>query len=66
MLIGDNAYSLPDDFLNISHLLEQVPYIAMYRKEECLSLFKDIDQHDTESNMNKADKKPVIKWHKVP
>ncbi|WOH06329.1 hypothetical protein DCAR_0625754 [Daucus carota subsp. sativus] len=53
-------------FLEFMHVQKlDVPYIAMYRKEECLSLFKDIDQHDTESNMNKADKKPVIKWHKL-
>lgn len=38
----------------------------MYRKEECLSLFKDLDQHEAEiDNNDKADKKRTIRWHKV-
>lgn len=52
-------------FLIFHICLEQVPYIAMYRKEECLSLFKDSEQHDTDNTVNKSDQKPVIRWHKV-
>lgn len=47
-------------------LCSQVPFIAMYRKEECLSLFKDPNQHEADiDNHNKADQKRAIRWHKV-
>lgn len=50
----------------------QVPFITMYRKEECLSLFKDPEQHEAgdenqndDENQNQSDKKPKLRWHKV-
>ncbi|XP_058203463.1 transcription elongation factor SPT6 homolog [Rhododendron vialii] len=54
-------------FMELMHVQKlDVPFIAMYRKEECLSLFKDLDQHEAEiDNNDKADKKCTIRWHKV-
>ena len=37
----------------------------MYRKEECLSLLKDPDQHVDNENSDDTDKTPTFKWHKV-
>jgi transcription elongation factor SPT6 len=37
----------------------------MYRKEECLSLLKDPDQHEDNENYDDTDKNPTFKWHKV-
>lgn len=51
---------------NFNFLLYQVPFIAMYRKEECGSLFKD--QESQEAGMeNQYDsvQKPTLRWHKV-
>lgn len=46
--------------------LLQVPFIAMYRKEECLSLLRDPDQHELfNENQDNKDKPPTLKWHKV-
>lgn len=39
----------------------QIPFIAMYRKEECLSLLKD---HE-DDNKDKSEITPTLKWHKV-
>lgn len=41
--------------------LLQIPFIATYRKEECLSLLKDPDV----DNQDKSDRTPTLKWHKV-
>ena len=44
----------------------QIPFIAMYRKEECLSLLKDPEQpEDDDENQDKNEKTPTLKWHKV-
>ncbi|XP_050210070.1 transcription elongation factor SPT6 homolog [Mercurialis annua] len=52
-------------FLQLRHFHKlDVPFIAMYRKEECLSLLKDPDQHDDDS-YDKSDTPPMLKWHKV-
>ncbi|KAG2405489.1 Transcription elongation factor SPT6-like protein [Vigna angularis] len=40
----------------------QIPFIAMYRKEECLSLLKDLEQPEA---VDENDKTPTLKWHKV-
>lgn len=38
----------------------------MYRKEECLSLFKYQEQHDVDSdNHNNLEEKPKLRWNKV-
>lgn len=49
-------------FLEFMHVQKlDVPFIAMYRKEECRSLFKDPDEKDKKNNPDK----PSMKWHKV-
>ncbi|XP_059668271.1 transcription elongation factor SPT6 homolog [Cornus florida] len=52
------------DFMHVQKL--DVPFIAMYRKEECLSLFKDPEELEPDvESQNKSDQKPTIRWHKV-
>lgn len=52
------------DFMHVQKL--DVPFIAMYRKEECLSLLRDPDQHELfNENQDNKDKPPTLKWHKV-
>ncbi|GKV29000.1 hypothetical protein SLEP1_g37984 [Rubroshorea leprosula] len=52
-------------FLELSHLQKlDVPFITMYRKEECPSLLKDLDQEEEHGNQDKS-KTPKIRWHKV-
>lgn len=44
----------------------QIPFIAMYRKEECPSLLKDPEQLETDDgNQDRSEKTPTLKWHKV-
>lgn len=44
----------------------QIPFIAMYRREECLSLLKDPGQHEgDDENRDDFEKTPTLKWHKV-
>lgn len=44
----------------------QIPFIAMYRKEQCLSLLTDPDQGEIDdNNVEKSERNPTIKWHKV-
>ncbi|XP_071726700.1 transcription elongation factor SPT6 homolog isoform X2 [Rutidosis leptorrhynchoides] len=55
-------------FLELMHVQKlDVPFIAMYRKEECRSLFKD-EESPTDNN-KKSDEsnpeKPTMRWHKV-
>ncbi|GFY84642.1 global transcription factor group B1 [Actinidia rufa] len=54
-------------FLEFMHVQKlDVPFVAMYRKEECLSLLRDPEQHEADiENQNKPDPKPTIRWHKV-
>ncbi|XP_047942817.1 transcription elongation factor SPT6 homolog [Salvia hispanica] len=52
-------------FLELIHVQNlDVPFIAMYRKEEILSLLKDPTEREAgiENDMNQ---KPTLKWHKV-
>ncbi|KAG6411761.1 hypothetical protein SASPL_129845 [Salvia splendens] len=52
-------------FLELIHVQNlDVPFIAMYRKEEILSLLKDPTDREAgiENDMNQ---KPTLKWHKV-
>ncbi|PWA86407.1 global transcription factor group B1 [Artemisia annua] len=52
-------------FLEFMHVQKlDVPFIAMYRKEECRSLFKDPDPQADKDKKNNPDK-PPMKWHKV-
>nr|GEW21438.1 integrase, catalytic core [Tanacetum cinerariifolium] len=41
----------------------EVPYIAIYRKEECQSMFKDQEQGDME-NLYDFNQNPTLRWHK--
>ncbi|CAH2065577.1 unnamed protein product [Thlaspi arvense] len=48
-------------FLELHHVQKlEIPFIAMYRKEQCRSLFDSADFHDIN-----IEKKPETKWHKV-
>ncbi|XP_010528633.1 PREDICTED: transcription elongation factor SPT6 homolog [Tarenaya hassleriana] len=48
-------------FLELHHVQKlEIPFIAMYRKEQCRSLLDGADFGDVN-----ADKKPEVKWHKV-
>ncbi|KAG6744633.1 hypothetical protein POTOM_051270 [Populus tomentosa] len=38
----------------------EIPFIAMYRKEECLSLLKDPDQHEDNENYDDTDTTPTF------
>ncbi|KAI7733266.1 hypothetical protein M8C21_007241, partial [Ambrosia artemisiifolia] len=49
-------------FLEFMHVQKlDVPFIAMYRKEDCRSLFEDPEPQDEK----KGDKKPMLRWHKM-
>lgn len=38
----------------------------MYRKEECLSLLKDLEQNEVNNDNNDDfERTPTMKWHKV-
>ncbi|TKY62758.1 Transcription elongation factor SPT6 [Spatholobus suberectus] len=54
-------------FLELHHVQKlDIPFLAMYRKEECLSLLKDLEQPEAgDENWDKNDKTPTLKWHKV-
>lgn len=41
----------------------EVPFIAAYRKEDCLSLLTGPEQY--EDNKNRSDSKPRVRWHKI-
>ncbi|XP_027352653.1 transcription elongation factor SPT6 homolog isoform X1 [Abrus precatorius] len=69
----NNEKDLPIDkddiirFLELHHVQKlDIPFIAMYRKEECLSLLKDLEQPESgDENWDKNNKTPTLKWHKV-
>ncbi|KHG09405.1 Transcription elongation factor SPT6 [Gossypium arboreum] len=42
-----------------------IPFIAMYRKEQCLSLLQDPEQHEVDDDQDKSEKAPTMKWHRV-
>ncbi|TYH14363.1 hypothetical protein ES288_A06G214100v1 [Gossypium darwinii] len=54
-------------FLDLTHVQKlDIPFIAMYRKEQCLSLLQDPEPHEVDDiDQEKPDKKPTIKWHKI-
>ncbi|XP_024981876.1 transcription elongation factor SPT6 homolog [Cynara cardunculus var. scolymus] len=67
---GNELSILKDDvkrFLELIHVEKlDVPFIAMYRKEECNSLFKDQELHEgDEESQHTSDQKPILRWHKV-
>ncbi|XP_058750723.1 transcription elongation factor SPT6 homolog isoform X2 [Vicia villosa] len=52
-------------FLKLHHVQKlDIPFIAMYRKEECLSLLKDLPEAGND-NWDKNNKTPTLKWHKT-
>ncbi|XP_051151104.1 transcription elongation factor SPT6 homolog [Andrographis paniculata] len=52
-------------FLELMHVQKlDVPFIAMYRKEEILSLLKDPNEPEADID-NDPNQKPPLKWHKV-
>ncbi|KAJ1404514.1 YqgF/RNase H-like domain [Sesbania bispinosa] len=54
-------------FLELHHVQKlDIPFISMYRKEECLSLLKDLEQPEAgDENWDKNNKTPTLKWHKI-
>ncbi|KAL8254572.1 hypothetical protein R6Q59_032793 [Mikania micrantha] len=69
-LFSKQGHELPVHKSDIARFLEfmhvqklDVPFIAMYRKDECQSLFKDLEPQDDKDN--KSDEKPMLRWHKV-
>ncbi|XP_038702098.1 transcription elongation factor SPT6 homolog isoform X2 [Tripterygium wilfordii] len=54
-------------FLELVHVQKlDIPFIAMYRKEECLSLLRDPRQHEDDGeNQDKSGLTPTVKWHKL-
>ncbi|XAR62643.1 hypothetical protein NMG60_11017483 [Bertholletia excelsa] len=68
---GEREMSINKDdimrFLEFTHVQKlDVPFIATYRKEECPSLLRDLDQLDADiEDQNKPDQKPRVWWHKV-
>ncbi|KAJ4828346.1 Transcription elongation factor spt6, partial [Turnera subulata] len=54
-------------FLELHHVQKlDIPFIAMYRKEECLSLLRAPEYYEGEDgNQSNADAKSSLKWHKV-
>ncbi|PON78960.1 Transcription elongation factor [Parasponia andersonii] len=48
--------------LDLHHVQKlEIPFIAMYRKEECLSLLKDSE----DKNQDNSERIPTLKWHKL-
>ncbi|KAJ4826591.1 Transcription elongation factor spt6 [Turnera subulata] len=67
---GPDLFVNRDDiirFLKLHHVQKlDIPFIAMYRKEECLSLLRDPDQSEAnDQNEYKSDDTPKMKRHKV-
>lgn len=70
---SDEESELPIDkddimrFLDLMHGQKlDVPFIAMYRKEECMSLLKDPEEDETsDDGPNNSDKKPAVRRQKV-
>ncbi|KAE8724314.1 4-alpha-glucanotransferase DPE2-like isoform X1 [Hibiscus syriacus] len=54
-------------FLDLTHVQKlDIPFIAMYRKELCLSLLQDPEPHEVDDvDQDNSDKTPTIKWHRV-
>ncbi|KAI3514436.1 hypothetical protein L1887_12838 [Cichorium endivia] len=53
-------------FLELTHVQKlDVPFIAMYRKEECRSLFTNPGSQADEDSQNRSDHKPMLRWHMV-
>ncbi|CAK9143041.1 unnamed protein product [Ilex paraguariensis] len=54
-------------FLKLHHVdKHDIPFIALYRKELCLSLLKDPGEEEAENgDRDRPEKKPRLKWHKL-
>ncbi|WZZ06200.1 hypothetical protein YC2023_092121 [Brassica napus] len=64
-VLGGQGFSVSKDdiakFLELHHVQKlEIPFIAMYRKEQCRSLLDSSDISDLNT-----EKKPEAKWHKV-
>eukprot|EP00268_Persea_americana_P027117 TRINITY_DN265_c0_g1_i1.p1 TRINITY_DN265_c0_g1~~TRINITY_DN265_c0_g1_i1.p1 ORF type:complete len:1608 (-),score=448.42 TRINITY_DN265_c0_g1_i1:517-5340(-) len=63
-LIGEINREDIGNVLGMLHVQKfDIPFIAMYRKELCLSLLKDLEQ-DVANNEDRVDRTPRLKWHK--
>ncbi|KAG5047637.1 hypothetical protein JHK86_017043 [Glycine max] len=53
-------------FLELHHTMKyDIPFIAMYRKEQCLSLLEDPKAEELENIFNDIERKPMLKWHQM-
>ncbi|XP_061357289.1 transcription elongation factor SPT6 homolog [Gastrolobium bilobum] len=54
-------------FLELHHTEKyDIPFIAMYRKEQCISLLEDPKYEESENTLlNDVETKPKLKWHKM-
>nr|DAD43000.1 TPA_asm: hypothetical protein HUJ06_001230 [Nelumbo nucifera] len=54
-------------FLEMLHVQKyDIPFISMYRKDQCMSLLRDPELDEAEfEDGNDIEKKPTLKWHKV-
>ncbi|CAH1427886.1 unnamed protein product [Lactuca virosa] len=63
---GHGLVIVKDDimrFLEFMHVQKlDVPFITMYRKEECMSIFKDPEAQDDKESEKKSEKKPTLRW----
>ncbi|KAJ0083669.1 hypothetical protein Patl1_30191 [Pistacia atlantica] len=47
-------------------MYQRISFIAMYRREECLSLLKDPEEQEVDDdNKDDFERPPKLKWHKV-
>ncbi|KAM7271543.1 hypothetical protein ACFE04_030757 [Oxalis oulophora] len=54
-------------FLDLHHVHKlDIPFIAMYRKEQCPTILKNLDeQEDGADNGDESEKTCSLKWHKI-
>ncbi|KAG5034846.1 hypothetical protein JHK87_009756 [Glycine soja] len=51
-------------FLELRHTMKyDIPFIAMYRKEQCLSLLEDLKLEESENIFNDIERNHMLKWH---
>uniref|UniRef100_A0A2P2KHS7 Transcription elongation factor spt6 n=1 Tax=Rhizophora mucronata TaxID=61149 RepID=A0A2P2KHS7_RHIMU len=71
--LKEQAAELPISQDDIAHFLElhhvqklDIPFIAMYRKEQCSSLLKEYEHYEADDeNRDQSGKAPMLKWHKL-
>lgn len=53
-------------FLELRHTMKyDIPFIAMYRKEQCLSLLEDLKLEESENIFNDIERNHMLKWHQA-